>query len=339
NRHFPTISLSNASAITLAGRAATMSDSPQMTATGHSPTELPARTFFTLDTCISVLICGQPITLDLKTIDVKPETIIELLKCAECERGNWMVAGAYYRRAGNATAAITIMQSMIEFMAERGFKDGDLKPAFLMLAGCETELGKMLRAKNAMVESAQHYKNAESWLQKVYGIDIPPPSTSMDSGCVGETPMSPRYHLLSRPANNMRAPPSEQARRIPILEREIQCVRDQQSDLTTQLEDLRTVNRRLQDDYELERVQRRKLEQLLRAAEKERDTARQMETQAKGRAKEEMAARRKVEDVLEAERGRRREAERLAEKRSHKPLFEDLANLFQKAAQSNFSTS
>jgi hypothetical protein len=69
---------------------------------------------FSLNTPLSLCFHGEMITYDLKALDSDTRPIIELLKITDSERGNWMTVGAYYRRSGNARAAMTVIQTMIE---------------------------------------------------------------------------------------------------------------------------------------------------------------------------------------------------------------------------------
>ena len=63
-----------------------------------------------------LLLCfhGEMITCDLKALDSDSQSIIELLKITDSERGSWMIVGAHYRRSGNVKAAMTVIQMMVE---------------------------------------------------------------------------------------------------------------------------------------------------------------------------------------------------------------------------------
>jgi len=61
-------------------------------------------------------------------------------------------------------------------MQQHGVQEDDLKPAFLMLSGCETDLMKMSRSTDA-VASEQHFQRSKEWLQKVYGKSVSAVST------------------------------------------------------------------------------------------------------------------------------------------------------------------
>ena len=66
------------------------------------------------DTLISMVLMGEVITVDLKTLDPDPHCVIELLKVTQSERANYMMAGAYYLRSGHPHSAKAVMNSMVE---------------------------------------------------------------------------------------------------------------------------------------------------------------------------------------------------------------------------------
>jgi hypothetical protein len=59
-------------------------------------------------------LCGENITLDLRSLAGNPVTVIELLKVTSSERGNWLIVGAYYRRTGNPAGAREVVTAMLE---------------------------------------------------------------------------------------------------------------------------------------------------------------------------------------------------------------------------------
>lgn len=72
---------------------------------------------FSLDSRLFIDIQGQHIVYDLaKDPEQDPKIVIDLLKLSSSERGNWMVAGAHFRRIGKPRAAIDIMYAMLEGM-------------------------------------------------------------------------------------------------------------------------------------------------------------------------------------------------------------------------------
>lgn len=238
--------------------------------------------------------------------------------------------------------------------------ESELKPAFLMLSGCETDLAKAAKSQGADHSViSTHYHKSQKWLQKVYGLNAPsttpntssrPPSAPSQSlpqsgqsnhkaHSKGLTPPRAPASLRSRLDIPAPSAPRQQfaaARLSPnherILEREIQSLRDRQNVQSTLLSEARSTKRMLEESAEYERDVRRKLERQLEDTEKERDSARKMEAYALEQMKREVENRRRAEDRAEAERNLRREAEKCAEKRA-KPLLEDLAIMFQRAAQ------
>ena len=75
---------------------------------------IAAPTLFCMSTNIELTVAGAQFVYDLKKLEDDPKSIIELLKLASAERGHWMIVAAYYRRSGNARAAINIMTELIE---------------------------------------------------------------------------------------------------------------------------------------------------------------------------------------------------------------------------------
>lgn len=71
-------------------------------------------------------LCGENITLDLRSLAGDPGSVIELLKVTASERGNWLIVGAYYRRIGNPGGAKAVVTAMLEgvdafMLARSGF--------------------------------------------------------------------------------------------------------------------------------------------------------------------------------------------------------------------------
>lgn len=75
----------------------------------------PALTFgISRETSISMNLCGQVVTYDLKTLGPSPQVIIELLKVTKSEIASWMTVGAFYRRQGEPRNGISMMKAFIE---------------------------------------------------------------------------------------------------------------------------------------------------------------------------------------------------------------------------------
>ena len=205
-------------------------------------------------------------------------------------------------------------------MTERGISEGDLKPAFLFLSGCETDLAKQAKKRQSTLEAAQHYKNARVWLQKVYGLgNIPMISPAM--GVVKSSPLSLSFQPKSAsqaPDRNPNTHPSDNpilsavtvARQKPI-EHEIRSLQNEQQQQSDLLSQTRVAKRKLEDDFDCERDLRYRLQRRLDDAQKELEMARKMETYALDQVKREVEARRKAEDLARMERNHRLELQRL----------------------------
>jgi hypothetical protein len=75
----------------------------------------PALTFpLSRETSISMNLCGQVVTYDLKSLGLDSQVIIELLKVTKSECATWMIVSAFYRRRGEPTNGISVMKSFIE---------------------------------------------------------------------------------------------------------------------------------------------------------------------------------------------------------------------------------
>lgn len=88
-----------------------------------------------------------------------------------------MVVAANYRRSSNTSAAISVLDAMTTELMKRGVSEQDIKPAFLMLSGCEVDLAKKAKKKKDTAAASVHYRAAQKWLQRVFGEGAPPPET------------------------------------------------------------------------------------------------------------------------------------------------------------------
>ncbi|KAL1741856.1 hypothetical protein HDZ31DRAFT_84549 [Schizophyllum fasciatum] len=318
---------------------------PQIFARAASSTTAMPHTYFSFDTRISLCMQGRPITLDLQTLENDPKVIAELLRAADTERANWMIAAVYFRRAGNPEAAIYITDALIEVMDAHDVLEQDRHPAYILLAGCESDLGKAARSADpGSGEAKKHFESSRRWLQRVYGVNVPDNTVNL-----GSTTASPAVPAQKDAAS--RAPPSLQERlkaagspptapRLnqynQVLEREITCLRDKAKRNSAIMEELRRDKRKIEDELEDERSLRRRLEGQISELEYERDSARRMEATALQQAQQEADSRRRAQESLAEEQERRREVEG----RAGRPLLEDLARLFQQTSQETgrFST-
>ncbi|KAJ7703071.1 hypothetical protein B0H17DRAFT_1041496 [Mycena rosella] len=269
------------------------------------PTSFPAppppaaNPFPCIENRILMRLCGENITLDLRSLACEPTTVIELLKATASERGNWLIVGAFYRRTGNPGGAKAVITAMLEALKQFNIPETDLKPAFLLLSGCETDLGKIARSKGDPEKVSEHYSNAQKWLHKVYGAVLPPPgpeTPAVDDSKRASPPRAPaslRSRIdTSTPSAPRSYPPSPNQR---MLEREIQSLRDRHTHNTNVISDMRSSKRKLEDTVEIERDVRRRLQRELDEVAKERDNARRMETLALDQMKRERELRKRAE--------------------------------------------
>lgn len=168
--------------------------------------------------------------------------------------------------------------------------DADMKPAFLLLSGCELDLSKA-----GGTAAADHHKNAVQWLQKVYGSFEPTTTTAKPIMTIAHSvpvglPEKPQAQPCSLPRE-----PLTQA--VPL--------RRPQSPSPPS-----SPKRKLEDDLTFERETRRKLERELAAMTKERDHARKLESFAQEQVKREVETRKRAEERVERERERRLNTER-----------------------------
>ncbi|KAK0212787.1 hypothetical protein DFS33DRAFT_65826 [Desarmillaria ectypa] len=281
------------------------------------------------NTRITMLLCDQVFTYNLQCLEPDPREIIELLKVTASDKGNWVLVGAHYRRIGNPLAAITVITTMLKEMTRIQVPDADLKPAFLFLASCETELGKRMKQQEDAVSAAQHFQNAQKWLQKVYGtfsdtsnetIESSKPPVHVACQSVSQcqskphsppknTKNKPHNHFLSDPRQHAKLPSRPPGPHQKILEREIDSLRDRQAVQASILSEVRSCKRQLEDDIIYERDTRRRMERELDAVRRERDSARRSEAYAVEQMMKETETRRRMEEIVDREKQLRRETE------------------------------
>lgn len=91
-------------------------DAPSSDAPGclmESPI-ITAPATFRMANKIELRVAGEQFIFDLSKLEDDPKSIIELLKLASAERAHWMIVAAFYRRKGNACAAIKMMMALIQ---------------------------------------------------------------------------------------------------------------------------------------------------------------------------------------------------------------------------------
>ncbi|KAG7098695.1 hypothetical protein E1B28_000608 [Marasmius oreades] len=234
----------------------------------------------TLTDSVTMSLSGVVFSYNLGSMKTDPHEITELLKATSSERGNWILVAAYYRRNSNPRAAIFVINSLLEVMAQHDVPEQELKPAYLLLSSCEADLGK--QARNDSTESAEHYKNAQTWLQKVYGtfaFDGNPSEANilstpgMASYPPRRSPADTIAHKMDRP---LPPPPSSQGH-DKILQREIQSLRDRLDHQGNLLADVRCSKRKLEDEFNSERNLRRRLERRIADLRRKQDATRGMD--------------------------------------------------------------
>ena len=233
-------------------------------------------------------------------------------------------------------------------MNQHDVKEDELKPAFLMLSGCETDLWKLTRPLDGSPNevSDEHFKQSQRWLQKVYGLQAP--VAGKLSAHSFRINLDDRIAFLAHSPTDSGNPPSgsrlttaahdldcslTDASTLHTLEREVQSLRDNQARQATLLDCTNSAKRKLEDDLSREVALRRRLERQLDEADKAIHSARKMENYAIDQLKREVDIRRRAEDRANAEREKRKDAERSMESMTIKPLFEGIAGMFQRAAQ------
>jgi predicted RNase H-like nuclease (RuvC/YqgF family) len=135
-------------------------------------------------------------------------------------------------------------------LGKRGVSESELKPAYLFLAGCESDLIRLSKATKNQRAVSEHSAAAKMWLQKVFG------KTDATKNHDKENRL-PSFQ--GRPWLSQMAPLSDNDRdNISRLKREIQFLRDQNAQQAQQLARLRSSKRKIEDDYHYERKLRQK---------------------------------------------------------------------------------
>ncbi|KAF9470008.1 hypothetical protein BDZ94DRAFT_1231550 [Collybia nuda] len=256
---------------------------------------------------LSLHFCGEDIVYDLRSLERDPRFLIELLKMTSSGHGSWIIVAIYYRRAGNSEAAVSIMESMIEAMRVYGATDGQLKPAYLLLSGCENDLAKRARSYGERNHEAEHQKHSNMWLRKVYGdhnvINAFPVTRRSE---IGQCP--PPKSLSRSKISTFQNNPTPTAFNKSLLETlglEVRSLRSQSKRQSDLLLDIRFEKRKLEEDLLTERQFRRKIQRHLDEADKELHIARRTETYALEQVKNEIDARRRAEESARTEKSLR----------------------------------
>ena len=171
-----------------------------------------------------------------------------------------------------------------------------------------------------------HYAAAQGYLQKVFGKANNFQNAERNHNYFHEKELS---GSLSQPDARMKVTRgiSPQPNLNPP-EQETRSLRELHNDQKTELAQLRTLKRKLEDDYLYERSMRRKYQRQLDDLEKECEFAHKMERYALDQIKREVATRRKAEEAANLERKMRQELIQISDKQF--ASFNDIINLCEK---------
>ncbi|KAF9650581.1 hypothetical protein BDM02DRAFT_1345644 [Thelephora ganbajun] len=252
----------------------------------------------------------------------------------------------------------------VNFYDERklGVAEEDMKPTFLMISACHGDQAKSAKDSSGLntMESTRHYQLSLKWLQKVYGTSVPlqkqgpintsdlagpislvenSPLSDVDSSRNGDEQLAPpsRPTFLPAPRNSPpTSPQSPSANRIRVLEHQVDILRERDAHSEKTAAESEALKRKYEQELSHEKSKRRKVQTELDEISAELKTTRRMEKYASDLVKKEVELRRKAE-MREKELTKRIEVLEEEKKRvsngGKAVLFEDLANMFQKAAQ------
>lgn len=182
----------------------------------------------------------------------------------------------------------------VEF-TKRGVARKELKPVYLMLSGCETDMAKMAQASDSDQWVVSEYETAaKAWLQKVFGKIEAGPTDNGKPKTRSKYPLPTRPRALSNPKT---APPFDTERKR--LEQEVRTLRARVANQASQISALRTSKRKLEDDIDYEQDLRRKVQREMEKTTKERDAAWKTEKYALIQVKREISSRRQAEARLQ----------------------------------------
>ncbi|KAI0790641.1 hypothetical protein C8Q75DRAFT_95652 [Abortiporus biennis] len=244
---------------------------------------------------------------DSESLPANPDDAISFLvdtASNALSRDKWMVLAGQYRMNGNTEAAIAVLSAMIHVMISPtvGLPEGELKPIFLMLSSCHTEIWKRIRVNGPSEISKMHFEKAKTYLQAVYGTNTPQLSAPSEMLRVrSKSGLNSKYIRESTDSFNMKEQvpqvesPSDSGH-IKSLEKEIDTLRDRQSTQKTCLAQVRGAKRKLEEDLSLEKRSRRKLERELDTVIQELSGARRGEKYALEQCRREVENRRKAEE-------------------------------------------
>ena len=236
-----------------------------------------------------------------------------------------------------------------------------MKPAFLMISACHGDHANRTKDPSGLntPESTRHYRLSLRWLQKVYGTSVSPqtrgstsasdlveptslaektPSPKVDSSRSrdGRLALPPRPSFLPSPRDSLpTSPRNPSINRIRVLEREVEMLRERNARSERTTAESEALKRKYEQELSHEKYKRRKIQEELDEVSAELRAARRMEKCTSDLARREAELHQKAE-MREKELITRIEALEKEKKRvsdgGKAVLFEDLANMFQKAA-------
>ena len=201
----------------------------------------------------------------------------------------------------------------------------ELRPAFLLLSGCETDLARLAKTKKEPESVIRgHYTAAQGYLQNVFGRADFLQNAERDHDKFHEKELSGSLSHLDAARMKVTRGFSPQPN-LKLPEQEILALRELHDHQEIELDQLRTLKRKLEDDYSYERSMRRKYQRQLDDLEKECEFAHKMERYALAQIKREVATRRKAEEAVKLERKMRLELIQISDKQF--ASFNDIINL------------
>jgi hypothetical protein len=173
-------------------------------------------------------------------------------------------------------------------MKKAGTPEDDLKPAFLFLSGCHTDLarrasvtvptpgaGSLTSTSTALASSIDHAAESKRLLQKAYGSQrpeaperarqLPPPAITTRAQ---ENP-NPNPNPKGGNKRGRQAAVGSDPGQVQILQREVQSLRDRNEHLTRQLRKAERASDDVQGELSNERAARRRAEGAADAARRE----------------------------------------------------------------------
>lgn len=206
-----------------------------------------------------------------------------------------------------------------------GASDADLRPAFLMLSSCHTQLGmrsRIMHGENAE-KTRHHFHMAQVYVQRIYGAACVPDNGSLTQGqgigiipgCAGDLAGSSGLHETAssgHPAPCTSADPALQDKyekqvklneelktRLGKLQKEIEALRESDKQRAVRVSAAEASNRRLEDSLQAEQKTRAQMDSEIAKLTLELASVRSKELSAQEQFKKEAVLRRREEQTSE----------------------------------------